>query len=118
MLNIKKGRSKMEAKIEKVNDKVNNIDKNLSVLSERLLNFLDKIEDLEKNLKEDNLEVNCKIDGLKQEIKELKLDLDKIKTETAENSRNRKLTNNVVWFTFTSIIALGFYIIKHKLFKS
>ena len=107
----------MEAKLEKVNDKVNDIDKNLSVLSERLLNFLDKIEDLEKDLKEDNEEVNNKIDFLKIEIKELRNDLELVKTETTENSRNRKITNNVVWLTFTSLIGLGFYIIKQKFFK-
>lgn len=107
----------MEAKLEKVNDKVNNIDKNLSVLSERLLNFLDKIEDLENDISKNDIEVNEKITVLRNEVKELKVELEKIKIETLENSKNRQTVNKVAWLAFTSVVALGFYIIKQQLFK-
>lgn len=102
-------------KIEKVSDKVNDIDKNLSVLSERLLNFLNKIEDLEKNNLQDYTELNSQIVFLRTEMKDLKNEFNKTKEDIQENSKNRKIINSITWLIFTSVIGLIFFLLKNKI---
>lgn len=106
-----------DVKLDKMADKINNVDKLLSILNERLLNFIDKIENLEKDIDKNNIDVALKFESVKNEIKEIKKDIENLKDETKENSKNRKLTNKIVWIIFTSLIALVFYIIKQKITK-
>lgn len=98
----------VEQKVDKLADKFGDIDKSVAVLVERVNSYLDKIEELEEDQKKE-------ISEIKEEIAKIKKDICDMKEETRENSRVRKITNSIIWITFTSVIGLIFFWVKEKM---
>ncbi len=98
----------MEQKIDKLNDKFNEVDKTVAVLVVKLNNYLDKIDEIDEEQKKE-------IDDIKKDLKQLKEEMAKIKKDTEDNSKIRKITNSIVWLTFSGLVGLVFFYIKEKM---
>ncbi len=102
---------------ENVKNKIFEVDKNLSVITERLTNYLNKLDDLEKYTEKEKTLFNKNLEDLNKNITELKKEVVLIRDETRDNSKNRKVTNSVAWLSFTSVIAIFTFFIREKFIK-
>jgi len=92
----------MEQKLEKVLEKVIELDKHLVQIDSKILSIADKYDDLG----DDNNSIKEDLKAITKELNEYHIELVRMKAAIEKNEEERKSNAKLKWFAGTSIFAL------------